>query len=157
MRKFDARKLAVRADYVRPETSVIVEIAITTNPIHQNGLDKARPGRSGRTILDSIRTTRSSGTTAIQRYLANFSATIVHRAFGFEREIGRAMSCQHHDSENRNRNRVPIEQADMAADVEVREKRHREIAVRVSRNSARDIAGGCAEKNRKQEIGARRK
>ena len=78
----------------------------------------------------------------------------MHRAFSLEREIGRAMSCQHYDGENRNRYGVPVEQADMAADIEVREERHREIAVRVQRNSARYVAGGCAEKNRKQEIGA---
>src|SRR6267142_2327042 len=42
----------------------------------------------------------------------------------------------------------------MAAHIEVREKRHREIAVRVQWHSARYVAGGCAEKNRKQEIGA---
>src|ERR1700720_1513630 len=64
------------------------------------------------------------------------------------------MSCQHYDGENRNRYSVPIEQADVTADVEVREERHREIAVRVQRHSARYVAGGCAEKNRKQEIGA---
>src|SRR6266581_4186707 len=64
------------------------------------------------------------------------------------------MSCQYHGSENRNRNRVPIEQSDVTADVEVCEEGHREIAVRIQRNSARYVAGGCAEKNRKQEIGA---
>src|SRR6266478_6726761 len=64
------------------------------------------------------------------------------------------MSCQYHGSENRNRNGVPIEQSDVTADVEVCEEGHREIAVRIQRNSARDVAGGCAEKNRKQEIGA---
>src|SRR5882724_7991411 len=42
----------------------------------------------------------------------------------------------------------------MATDVEVREKRHREIPLCVNRNTARYVAGGCAEKNRKQEIGA---
>src|SRR6266446_5902125 len=64
------------------------------------------------------------------------------------------MSCQYHGSENRNRNRVPIEQSDVTADVEVCEEGHREITVRIQRNSACDVAGGCAEKNRKQEIGA---
>src|SRR6266851_7977798 len=64
------------------------------------------------------------------------------------------MSCQYHGSENRNRNRVPIEQSDVTAEVEVCEEGHREFAVRIQRNSARDVAGGCAEKNRKQEIGA---
>src|SRR5260370_1182157 len=64
------------------------------------------------------------------------------------------MRRQHDNGENCNRNGVPIEQTDMATDVEVREKRHREIAVRVQRHAARYVAGGCAEKNRKQEIGA---
>src|SRR6266566_8950198 len=64
------------------------------------------------------------------------------------------MSCQHYDGENRDRNRVPVEQADMATHIEVREKRHREIPLCVNRNATRDVAGGCAEKNRKQEIGA---
>src|SRR5438132_13011104 len=64
------------------------------------------------------------------------------------------MSSQHYDSENCNRYRVPVEQTDMAAHIEVGEKRHREIPVRVQRHSARYVAGGCAEKNRKQEIGA---
>src|SRR4029077_13008943 len=77
-----------------------------------------------------------------------------HRAFGLEREIRRAMSCQHDDGENRNRYGVPVEQTDMATDIEVREKRHREISLRIDWNAARDVAGGCAEKNRKQEIGA---
>ena len=76
------------------------------------------------------------------------------RAFGLERQIRRAMSGQHDDSENGNRYGVPVEQTDMATDVEVREEGHREIAVRVQRHSARYVAGGCAEKNRKQEIGA---
>src|SRR5213082_3467521 len=64
------------------------------------------------------------------------------------------MSPQNCDGENRNRYSVPVEQADVTADVEVCEEGHREIAVRVQRHSARYVAGGCAEKNRKQEIGA---
>src|SRR6476660_6061909 len=64
------------------------------------------------------------------------------------------MSSQHCDSENRDRHSVPVEQSDVTADVEIREERHREIAVRVQRHSARYVAGGCPEKNRKQEIGA---
>jgi len=73
MRKFDPTKARGSRRVARPDISVIVEVATTTNPIHQNGLDKARPGRSGRTILDSIRTMASSGTTATQRYFAHFS------------------------------------------------------------------------------------
>src|SRR6266851_709433 len=42
----------------------------------------------------------------------------------------------------------------MAAHIEVREKRHREIPLCVNRNAARDIAGSCTEKNGKQKIGA---
>src|SRR4029077_20962705 len=42
----------------------------------------------------------------------------------------------------------------MPADVEVGEEGHRKIAVGIKRNSARDVTSGCAEKNRKQEIGA---
>src|SRR5436190_11664895 len=64
------------------------------------------------------------------------------------------MRCQHDDRENCDRYSVPIEQSDMAAHIEVGKKRHREISLRVERNAARDVAGGCAEKNRKQEIGA---
>src|SRR6266567_1528704 len=37
------------------------------------------------------------------------------------------MSCQYHGSENRNRNRVPIEQSDVTADVEVCEEGNQEI------------------------------
>src|SRR5438132_12404739 len=73
MTKFDPLKAHSSRRLVRPEMSVIVEAMITINPSHQNGLVHARPGRSGRTILDSIRTTASSGTTAIQRYFAHFS------------------------------------------------------------------------------------
>src|SRR5206468_2320842 len=57
----------------RPGLSVIVEAMITTHPSHPHGLVHPGPGRSGRTILDSIRTPASSGTTAIQRYFAHFS------------------------------------------------------------------------------------
>src|SRR6266699_465199 len=64
------------------------------------------------------------------------------------------MRRQHDNGENCNRNCVPIEQTDMATDVEVREERHREVALGVKRNAARYVAGGCAEKNRKQEIRA---
>src|SRR5205085_8336939 len=72
---------------------------------------------------------------------------------GLEREIRRAMSCQHYDGKNRNRNRVPVEQADMAAHIEVGEERHREIALCVNRNTARDVARSCTEKNREKKIG----
>src|SRR6266704_5798686 len=64
------------------------------------------------------------------------------------------MRRQHDNGENCNRNGVPVEQSDMTAHIEVGEKRHREIPLCVNRNAARDVAGGCAEKNRKQEIGA---
>src|SRR5437763_15777471 len=64
------------------------------------------------------------------------------------------MRRQHDNGENCNRNGVPVEQADMAAHIEVREKRHREIPLCVNRNAARYVAGRCAKKNRKQEIGA---
>src|SRR5207248_8083925 len=67
------------------------------------------------------------------------------------------MSCQHYDGENRNRNGVPVEQADMATHIEVREKRHREIPLCVNRNATRDISRGrskkdCEKKIRKNEI-----
>src|SRR5436853_4155582 len=42
----------------------------------------------------------------------------------------------------------------MAAHTKVGEKRHRKIPLCVNRNAARDVARSCAEKNRKQEIGA---
>src|SRR6266404_6354804 len=64
------------------------------------------------------------------------------------------MRRQHDNGENCNRNGLPSEQADMAAHIEVGEKRHREIPLCVNRNATRYVAGGCAEKNRKQEIGA---
>src|SRR6266481_6475113 len=63
------------------------------------------------------------------------------------------MSCQHDDGENCNRNGVPVEQADMAADIEVGEKRHREIPLGVNRNAARDVARSGPEKNREKKIG----
>src|SRR6266436_5198911 len=63
------------------------------------------------------------------------------------------MSRQHHNGENCNRNGVPVEQTDMAADIEVGEKRHREIPLCVNRNAARDVARSCTEKNREKKIG----
>src|SRR6266446_996598 len=63
------------------------------------------------------------------------------------------MRRQHYDSENRNRYGVPVEQADMAAHIEVSEKRHREIPLCVNRNAARDVARSRAEKNREKKIG----
>src|SRR5438477_4747948 len=63
------------------------------------------------------------------------------------------MSCQHYDGKNRNRNRVPVEQADMAAHIEVGEESHREIPLCVNRNAARDVARSCTEKNREKKIG----
>src|SRR5947208_16257992 len=62
------------------------------------------------------------------------------------------MSCQHYDSENRNRYGVPIEQADVATHIEVREKRHREIPLCVNRNATRDIAGSRAKKDCEKKI-----
>src|SRR5947199_8083789 len=64
------------------------------------------------------------------------------------------MRRQHDNGENCNRNGVPVEQADMAAHTEVGEKRHREIPLCVNRNTARDVARSCTEKNGEQEIGA---
>src|SRR4051794_32677176 len=63
------------------------------------------------------------------------------------------MRSQHYDSENRNGNCVPIEQADMAAHTKVGEKRHREISLCVNRNAARDVARSCTEKSGEQKIG----
>src|SRR5438132_13844230 len=62
------------------------------------------------------------------------------------------MSCQHYDGENRDRNRVPIEQAQRATHIEVREERHREIPLCVNRNAARDIAGSRAKKDCEKKI-----
>src|SRR6267154_3546789 len=64
------------------------------------------------------------------------------------------MRRQHDNGENCNRNGVPVEQADMAAHIEVGEKRHREIPLCVNGNTARDVARSCTEKNGEQEIGA---
>src|SRR5438132_14059577 len=63
------------------------------------------------------------------------------------------MRRQHDNGENCNRNAVPVEQANMAVHMEVREKRHREISRRVERHAARDVTGGGAEKNREEKIG----
>src|SRR5207247_10444353 len=63
------------------------------------------------------------------------------------------MRRQHDNGENCNRNGVPVEQADMAAHIEVGEKRHREIPLCVNRNAARDVARSCTEKNREKKIG----
>src|SRR4051812_4009028 len=63
------------------------------------------------------------------------------------------MSGQYDDRDKRNRYRVPVEQADVAAHIEVREKRHREIPLGVNRNSARDIAGSRAKKDCEKKIG----
>src|ERR1700675_4585557 len=62
------------------------------------------------------------------------------------------MSCQRYYGENRNRNRVPIEQAHVATHIEVREKRHREIPLCVNRNATRDIARSCAKKDGEKKI-----
>src|SRR5207302_5755820 len=63
------------------------------------------------------------------------------------------MSCQHDDGENCNRNGVPVEQTDMAPDIEVGEKRHREIPLCINGNAARDVARSHTEKNREKKIG----
>src|SRR5437667_12698616 len=63
------------------------------------------------------------------------------------------MRRQHDNGENCNRNGVPVEQADMAAHIEVGKKRHREIPLCVNRNTARDVARSCTEKNREKKIG----
>src|SRR5438477_582271 len=64
MRKFEARKArdSCRARTLKARTTA--EARLPTRPSHQKGLVQAGPGRSGRTILDSIKTTRSRGTTA---------------------------------------------------------------------------------------------
>src|SRR6478672_6290203 len=63
------------------------------------------------------------------------------------------MSCQHYDGENRNRNRVPVEQAHMPTHIEVRKKCHREIPLGIKWNAARNIARGRAKKNSEKKIG----
>src|SRR5438128_1964612 len=63
------------------------------------------------------------------------------------------MRRQHDNGENCNRNGVPVEQADMAAHIEVGEKRHRKIPLCVNRNAARDVARSCTEKNREKKVG----
>src|SRR5437879_3459744 len=63
------------------------------------------------------------------------------------------MRRQHDNGENRNGNRVPIEQSDVPADIEVREERHREIPLCVNGNAARNVARSCTEKNGEQKIG----
>src|SRR3954451_8302669 len=63
------------------------------------------------------------------------------------------MRCQHDDRETCDRYGVPVKQAHIATDIEVREKRHREIPLRVNRNAARDVARGRAEENGEEEIG----
>src|SRR5256886_11256997 len=63
------------------------------------------------------------------------------------------MSCQHDDRENCDRYGVPVEQADMAAHIEVGEERQREIPLCVNRDGARDVARGGTEKNREKKIG----
>src|SRR4029077_20629739 len=74
-------------------------------------------------------------------------------AFRLQREIGRAVSRQHHSGYHRNRNRVPVEQADVTADTKIREEGHREIAVGIERNSARNVSRGRAKKNGEQKVG----
>src|SRR5882724_3509842 len=63
------------------------------------------------------------------------------------------MRRQHDNGENCNRNGIPVEQTDMTADIEVGEKRHREIPLCVDRNAARDVARSRTEKNREKKIG----
>src|SRR5437764_2711081 len=63
------------------------------------------------------------------------------------------MSRQHHGGENCNRNGVPVEQTDMAAHIEVGEKRHREIPLCVKRHAARDVPRSGPKKNREEKIG----
>src|SRR6266496_6807318 len=63
------------------------------------------------------------------------------------------MRRQHDNSENCNRYGVPVEQAHMAAHIEVGKKRHREISLRVERHAARDVTRSCTEKNREEKIG----
>src|SRR5947199_10635908 len=63
------------------------------------------------------------------------------------------MRRQHDCGENRNGDGVPIEQSDMTAHIEVGEKRHREIPLCVNRNTARDVARSCTEKNGEKKIG----
>src|SRR5262249_47354702 len=63
------------------------------------------------------------------------------------------MSGQHDNRENGNRYGVPIEQPDISTHVEICEKCHREISLRVKGNTARNIASGRAEQNSEKKIG----
>src|SRR6266404_5210161 len=49
------------------------------------------------------------------------------------------MRRQHDNGENCNRNGVPVEEADVAAHIEVGKKRHREIPLCIERHAARDV------------------
>src|SRR2546430_7240329 len=62
------------------------------------------------------------------------------------------MSRQHDNGKNGNRKGVPVEQADVATHIEVREKRHREIPLCVTRNATRDMAGSRAKKDCEKKI-----
>ena len=77
----------------------------------------------------------------------------MHWAFRLQREIGRAMRRQHDSRENRNGYRVPVEQSHVAAHPEIREERHREIALGIERNAARQVARRRAEKDGQKKIG----
>src|SRR5260370_27741788 len=63
------------------------------------------------------------------------------------------MSGQYDSREKRNGYRVPVEQSHIAADVEIREKCHREVALSIERNSTHQVARRCAEKDGQKKIG----
>src|SRR6266496_5366687 len=63
------------------------------------------------------------------------------------------MGCKHYCCESGDRDGIPVEQPNISPNIEVGEERHREIALGVERNTARDVAGGGPEKNREEKIG----
>src|ERR1700683_297197 len=79
----------------------------------------------------------------------------MHRAFGFLREVGGAVSREHRNGKDGNRDGVPIEQTNIAARHEIGEKGHREVAGSVERDTAPQIARSGAEKNGQQKVGER--
>jgi len=63
------------------------------------------------------------------------------------------MSGQYDSCEESHRHRVPVEESHIDADVEIREKCHREVAMGIERNSTHQVACRRAEKDGQEKIG----
>ncbi len=74
-------------------------------------------------------------------------------AVSFSHQGNGAVGRQRDEGEYCDRNRIPVEDADVTAHAEIREEREGETAMGVKRDTAHDVAEGGADEDGEQDVG----